>query len=923
MKQVGYLLLVGLVFQAQVKYEYEVFIPSEESIEIGREDLQGRLEYEQMLLTDPKTGELPINIYNKEIQFSQKMDIEFSSARTEQLEYESLGPVNVGGRTRAIAFDIRNENTILAGGVSGGVFKSTDGGITWERKSDPENRNSVTCIVQDVRPGKQNIWYHGTGEIIGNSARGGQAPFRGNGIYKSVDNGETWNPIESTQDSEPHVFNSQFQYIWNIVVNPNNPSEDELLVAAFGGILRSTDGGDTWEVVLGQKLFDLEDDVNLNEINTSFFTSLELSPDGYYYAALSTFSSPEGDSPDGGIYVSLDGLNWMDINPLPSTSQYRRIVIGINESNPKTTYYLIDRSPVSLYSVTINDIVDGNADFSFTNLTENVPNFGGDLGDFDTQNSYNMLIRIHPENERIIFLGGTNLYRSLDGFTSTNNSKWIGGYTPEGGSGTYPNHHPDQHNLLFYPSNPNQIISTNDGGIRLSFDATADSVRWTSLNNGFVSSQFYTIAQSKVRGSSLVIGGMQDNGTDIRRNNFTNQWRGIIGGDGSYVATTDDDNYWFASFQQGQTFRIRLNDNLSTIGFSRIDPANLVSEARGSFLFINPYVIDPVNQNRVIFLGGNAIYLNENVSQIPTGTQEPSNLGWSVIEGTFDRNLSYTALAISNDGKVAYAGTSRGRIFKISNIDQPIGHETEFVGFPVNEDAYVSCIAVNPEDSDHILVIYSNYNIPSIFESLDGGNSFVEISGNMEENPDGSGNGPSIRWAEVVPLNSGIQYFIGTSIGLYATKQSDGLNTIWEKQASDLIGSSVVTMMDYRLSDGSLVIATHGNGVFRSFVDDYKEISPDQPDVNSFNLVNAFPNPFNEETRIQYELPKTGDVKIDVHSSTGRLIKTILMDNQFAGRNSVVFNGRGIFGNSLSNGIYYVVIHYDGQVKSSRVILRR
>lgn len=175
----------------------------------GREDLMARNEYLRMLTADPSTGQIPFNIRKAELQWDNLLTQQTSRMRNQALTIESAGPTNVGGRTRAVAFDVRDENIILAGGVSGGVWKSTDGGTTWIRKSNPENRNSVTCIVQDTRPGKEDTWYHGTGEIVGNSSRGGGAPFRGNGIYKSTDNGETWNPLPSTQDSDPHIFNTQ------------------------------------------------------------------------------------------------------------------------------------------------------------------------------------------------------------------------------------------------------------------------------------------------------------------------------------------------------------------------------------------------------------------------------------------------------------------------------------------------------------------------------------------------------------------------------------------------------------------------------------------------------------------------------------------------------------------------------------------
>ncbi|MEM7299418.1 MAG: hypothetical protein AAF391_14265, partial [Bacteroidota bacterium] len=346
------LLLIPLVVADSI-YEFATFysitINHSTSEIVGREDLMGRYEYELLLTADPETGELPEGIRQAELKFIDKVVKRAERLRTHQaLEIEQAGPFNVGGRIRAVAFDIRDENTILAGGVSGGIWKSTDGGQSWGRTSDPQNRNSVTCLVQDTRPGQEDTWYHGTGEIVGNSARGGGGAFyRGDGIYKSTDNGETWNPIASTQDADPQIFNSQFQYIWDIEVNEQNLIEDEILVAAYGGILRSTDGGDSWEVELGQELFGLPDGTDLNGSDASFYTSIEQSSTGLFYATLSTAtSSSDVISQAAGIYISRDGREWMKISPFITGSQYRRIVIGTSESNPSISYFLVDSNPI-------------------------------------------------------------------------------------------------------------------------------------------------------------------------------------------------------------------------------------------------------------------------------------------------------------------------------------------------------------------------------------------------------------------------------------------------------------------------------------------------------------------------------------------------------------------------------------------------
>lgn len=901
----------------QVVYDIVIQEPSSEIS--GREDLMGRIAYEQLIYANPKTGEIPLGIRSAELAFSNRLAQSTRSLRTTQLNIQSSGPFNVGGRTRAVAFDIRDENTILAGGVSGGMWKSTDGGQTWTRKSDPLNRNSVTCIVQDTRPEREDIWYHGTGEIVGNSASGGGSPFRGDGIYKSVDNGETWNPIPSTQDADPNFFNSQFQYIWGIEVNEGNLMEDELLVAAYGGILRSLDAGNSWDVVLGDSLFNLNDSVDLNESNASFYTSISQSSNGVFYATLSTESSTDDVSDDAGIYLSRDGVVWDPITPFTEESQYRRIVIGHSESNPNITYFLVDSSPIFILHHSL-----GRFDDRGTFQLRETPNFGGDLGDFDTQGSYNMMIRVHPENPDIVFAGGTNLYRSTDGFSSSENSKWIGGYDPEGSTDVYLNHHPDQHDLLFYPSNADRMLSASDGGLRLSEDGTADSVMWQSLNNGFLTSQFFTIAQSKEEGDPTLIGGMQDNGTDLTLSSGLSNWREIIGGDGGYAATTLGNQLWFASFQNGQTLRLTLNSDLAITSFGRVDPGNLVAESGSAYLFINPFVLDPLNPNRMFIAGGNHLYFNANVSQIPSGSQEPTSLGWERVTQNSDSISIVSAVDISFDSEVVYFGTSSGQLFKLSNASNSanfIVDQLDDSSFP--ESAYISCIAIHPEDQDHILVIFSNYNIPSIFESTDGGQTFSDISGNLEENTDGTGNGPSIRWAEIIPTNSGILYVVGTSIGLSSTTASNDSSTIWIKESEDLIGNSVIPMMDYRPIDGSLVIATHGNGVFTTNIQDFKRIDVIEDSELNFAIAFASPNPFNDETKIQYTIPESGTVKIDLYTLGGELINNLLWAPQFPGTNEITWNGTNASGVELTNGVYFYRIQYEDQALTGKLIFRR
>lgn len=213
------------------------------------EDREARMQYLQRMLINPKTRQIPENIREKELNFVYSSQARllpvFRKAPLESgnqplalsgqdANWQQRGPFNVGGRTRALAMDLNNENILLAGGVSGGMWRSIDGGASWIKTTDNSELQSVSCIAQDPRVGQTNVWYYGTGELTGNSASGGLAPFRGDGIYKSTDNGVTWTLLPNTGGGEPQSFNSVFQYVWNILVDPLN---GDVYAATFGGCL--------------------------------------------------------------------------------------------------------------------------------------------------------------------------------------------------------------------------------------------------------------------------------------------------------------------------------------------------------------------------------------------------------------------------------------------------------------------------------------------------------------------------------------------------------------------------------------------------------------------------------------------------------------------------------------------------------------
>ena len=909
-------------------------IPQAKSEIIGKENRHEREEYLRRMLADPQTGKVPENIEKRELAYVKTMAKSpfkvrqtppqgnsevFDQGREQVLNWRAIGPFNFGGRTRALAIDVTNENVILAGGVTGGLWRSEDGGQSWTKTTGSSDLHSVSAIVQDTRAGRENTWYYGTGELRGNSATADGAPFRGDGIFKSTDGGRSWQLLPSTATNEPTLFNFPFNYVWELAINPNS-TDDEVYAAIFGGIVKSTDGGANWETILGEDLLNLPADADLNEQIAPFYTDIHVANDGTFYTAVSSATNQADELfQPAGIYRSNDGENWELIRSL-RFSFNRRTEIGSSGSDPAIVYFLTD-NPAG-YQLVRYDASQGN----FTELSDNIPALGGEVGDFDSQDSYDMYVKIHPSDPNVVFLGGTNLYRSTDGFTSSDNTAWIGGYSTENDNSAYENHHPDQHALVFYPSDPNRMLTGNDGGIFRTANNLATEVSYESLNNGYVTSQFYTVNVARAPSDNFVMGGLQDNGSILTFNQVTNP-NGVraLGGDGGFAATTAFGLYYYVSFQNSQVYRLTLSSQSNLTSFARVDPVGGGNAPGQGYLFVNPYVLDPHNSNRMYMAGGNLIWRNRNLSQIPSGSQEKTSVNWSQLERTRIISGQISALEVSSEpANILYYGTSDGRVFRVDDANTDDYSVTEIASGTFPTGGYVSSVAVDPSNTSHIIVTFSNYHVRSVFHSENGGTSFTDISGNLEESLDGAGDGPSVRWAEIVPLNDGsFQYYLGTSTGAYSTTLLAGNGTVWEQEGADEIGNVVVSMIDYRRTDGTIAVATHGNGLYTSQISNVRQA--EEVDFGSELFVrNPYPNPFDEEVTMAFTAPETTTVLVRVYNTVGELVKVISRGTAFIGENEVIWDGKNVMGQPVPDGVYTIrITDANGKNVAKQVILSR
>ena len=910
-------------------------IPCNEETEDIQEDNIKREHWMNTMLADPATGKIPIGASLSEIRFLQQlqMDNQALSKNNRGVTWNSRGPWNVGGRTRTMAIDLYDENHLLSGGVSGGIWQSMDAGATWQKVSDPNSHPGLVSIVQDPGVGKGNIWYALSGELTGTSASGGSAFYLGDGAFKSTDNGNTWAPIVSTATGTPSSFTNDFQGGWRIACAAKDTGNSYLYMALYGSIVLSKDTGKTWISVI-------------NNGNNSYYTDVAVTSSGVVYATLS-----DGGGTAQGFYRSGDGVNFTKITP-PFLNTYERTVIGINPNNENEVYFLSELSSDTSGGVATSDYSgkaayvslckynyingDGSgAGGEWTNLSMNLPVTDPDQFDkFNTQGGYDLEVKVQPGSNTVI-IGGTNIYRSTNGFTTPNNTTQIGGY----GVGTmlynftvYPNHHPDQHDLFFVKSRPEQMYSVSDGGVKFTNDVNASSVSWENKSVGYVTTQFYQVAiDESIPYDPWILGGLQDNGNYITntRNN-KKSWNMTVNGDGAYDYIAPNRAFYVISTQQGKVRKVSLDANGLVVAKRRIDPIGFEKEDYG---FINPYVVDPNDNNFLYMPIGKKIARLNNLRSIEI-KDDTSRLatGWTISTDTIKTvklsngdNAEITALAVSKSpANILYFGTSNKELYRLMNANSG---PMVFTKLPITllpAGGYVSDIAIDPDSAKNIFICYSNYNVNSLFYSNDTGNTWNLVGGNLEGASNSTNTNPSIRSVAILKDATGKRiYFAGTSIGLFSTdslvlaKTGSTNKTVWIQESPELIGANIVTDIKVRQSDGYVVIGTHGGGVFDAYYTG--NIPPPEPTLGSQQEV--YPNPANNYINYTFTTVNNEIVQADIYDILGKKVQRIVNNSFTPGTYTIRINTSGLAAGHYFIG-YYTSHDFNSKPKGTHFIIQ-
>ena len=696
---------------------------TEESDRGGRDDPAKRLEWFRAQRAYP-LDRIPAGARLRSLEQLQSKLQTDAPGPLAGISWTLLGPspTNTGfsypttsGRVSALAVDPTNANHVFLGAAEGGVWETTNGGLSWTPMTDTQASLATGSIA--IAPSSPLTVYVGTGEEDFSTDS-----YYGAGVLKSIDGGNTWTLMQGP-------FASGRMYIGSLAVHPTNPNL--LLAGTNNGLYRSTDGGNTWTLVLSGAACT---GVLFNPANGNTV-----------YSALGGIW---GNSKNG-VYVSQDsGATWTlddgtGTQVLPSLHM-GRIALAISPSSPSTLFASIGNSSTSsllgLYKTT-------NGGSSWSQLTS-IPNYCA------PQCWYDNVLAVSPTNPNVIFAGGSEEYGTL--YQSINGGQT---WTDVSLGGNLVELHEDHHALAF-SANGNTLYVGNDGGSWSTSNPSTVDPNWTNLNSTLAITQFYTEPSIAPNNPSLAYGGTQDNGIQQYVGGLA--WNYASCGDAAWPAI--DFKVTTTVYASCTQYDVEKSTQGGVLG--TWNTANSGISTGDRMQFIPPLVMDPLN-NLTLFFGTYRVYQTTNGAS-----------SWQTISSDLTGGSgSITTIAVSpTNDKVVYVGTSRGQVQMTSNAGPSATWTNVSTGLPTRS---ITQIAISPTTSSTAYVSYSGFPGVGghIYKTTNSGASWTDISTCLPNTPvDDVVVDPT--YANTLYVGTDIGVFYTTNGGTTWTALVDGLPNV-------------------------------------------------------------------------------------------------------------------------------------------------
>jgi photosystem II stability/assembly factor-like uncharacterized protein len=684
------------------------------------------------------------------------------------LKWRNIGPFR-GGRSVASSGVVGQPMTYYNGTVGGGVWKTTDDGITWKNVSDGFFKTATVGSIA-VSESNPNIVIAGMGE---HAARGVMTSM-GDGVYKSTDAGKTWK----------HIGLDETRHISDVIIHPTNP--DIIFVAAQGaqygpnaqrGIYRSLDGGATWKNVLF-----VDNNTGASDLSMDMKNPLIL------YAALWQHRRypwiMESGGPTSGIHKSTDGgTTWSQLKEgLPK--ELGKVGISVSRANPERVFAVIEAEGEKGGVYRSDD-----AGKKWTQVNKDRINI--------TRSWYYMEIFADTQNENIVYVLNAPVTKSIDGGKS---------FTP------VPVPHGDNHHLWIHPYDNQKMINSNDGGANVSNNGGAS---WSSQENQNTA-QFYRVITDNLVPYN-VYGGQQDNST-VAIASRTNgrgigwkDWDATAGGESAFLAfDPDNPTIVYGGTYQGNIDKwdAATKESKSIKQYPELGLSIAPKDSKYRYNWNAPIITSPHDRNTV-YHAGNVVFKSTDEGQSWTSISPDLTRNEKDKHGPGGGPFTNEAAGGENYNTITYLTESQHEQGVLwSGSDDGLLHITQDGGQNwINvtpegiKDGIINSIEVSPHDAAtaYIAVMrYKSMDLGSyIFKTSDYGKTWTKITNGI------TGAHTFTRVVREDHKRKGLLY-AGTETGLFISL-NDGLN--WQPLQLNL---PVVPINDITIQDNDLVIATSG-----------------------------------------------------------------------------------------------------------------
>lgn len=700
------------------------------------------------------SGEIAAGAYSRAAQWKKSLEQE-TTTRAQSETWELVGPINIGGRITDIEISSDAVNTRFIGAASGGVFRSTDNGESWQPIFDEQPMLSIGDIA--LAPSNQEIVFVGTGEV---NAGGGSLAYDGDGVYRSNDNGTTWTNIGLQEVGS----------IGKILVHPTDP--ETLWVGAMGplfrndtnrGVYKTTDGGISWEQVLfiaeNTGIVDMVIDPSDSEVLYAAAWQRERTPENRIYGGANS-----------GIYKSVDGgVTWTELTTdLPSAANQKgRISIDIAQSNSDVLYasYADAIGFIQGFYKTTNG---GNTWTSLSTAGVNGVSFHWWFGG----------LFVNPEDENEVYHVGFDMAKTTDG-----GATW---------QPTFTNVHVDQHAMAFFPGDGSQVFLGNDGGL---YTSTDSGTNW-DFDETLPITQFYRFYVDPSN-DQKIYGGAQDNSTMRTTTGGLDDWSIINGGDGFQPLVNKDNTNTIYALSQRGNLRRSTNDAASfqTI-LNGVDPTDRNN-------WDTPIAFDP-QDNDIVYYGTQRVYRSIN------GGTNWTAISNDLTNGATTGNLAFgtlTSISVSPlDGDVIYTGSDDGNIWRTTNG----GATWENISGAL-PDFWVTKVLASRILPNYVFATFSGYRFGEddghVFMSDDFGATWTDISNDLPDIPVNDIEETEFNVIIATDVGAFVQSTVDTWIPLGNNLPPVVVNDLHYDQASGFLYAGTYGRSSYKIDANSDILS--------------------------------------------------------------------------------------------------------------------